>query len=279
MTASLESNIRRIARLVYSVSFGIFWYYSPANYFRKIRFMSDEEVVDSFLNGKSITRFGDGELRVMEKIPSDFFQENDNKLSDKLIDVVGRIDDNLIVCLPRPLKTFNGLNMSAKLFWISNIYWNRRAWKKYINLDRTYGNTQITRPYIDCKNKEVVERKFENLKRIWNNKNICIIEGRNTHFGEGNDLLENTKKIKRILASPKNAFREFDEILIKAKKVNSDFIFLVALGPTATVLVSELAQLGRVAFDVGHLDIEYEWFRRGAKKKSAVDNKSVNESR
>ena len=40
-----------------------------------------------------------------------------------------------------------------------------------------------------------------------------------------------------------------------------DCLFLVALGPTATVLAYDLTKHGAQAIDIGHLDIEYEWFR------------------
>ena len=37
---------------------------------------------------------------------------------------------------------------------------------------------------------------------------------------------------------------------------------LIALGPTATILAYDLAEKGVQALDVGHIDIEYEWFLR-----------------
>ena len=86
------------------------------------------------------------------------------------------------------------------------------------------------------------------------------------------------KTIKRIIAPAKNAYDDFENILKKALSVDKDYLFLIALGPTATVLSYELAKKDRVAFDVGHVDIEYEWLRRGAKKKVAITGKFVNES-
>nr|WP_295113751.1 GT-D fold domain-containing glycosyltransferase [uncultured Methanobrevibacter sp.] len=51
----------------------------------------------------------------------------------------------------------------------------------------------------------------------------------------------------------------------------------MALGPTATVLSYDLAEEGYYALDIGHLDIEYEWFLRKATKKIAIENKWINE--
>ncbi|MBQ3292944.1 DUF1792 domain-containing protein [Candidatus Saccharibacteria bacterium] len=279
MSATIESKPRKIFRIFCSVICGVFWYYSPLNKFRKMKFMSDKEMIKRFLKGISIARYGDGELRIIGDIPSDFYQKNDNELARELLDVAKDENENLIVCFPKPLKTLKGMNLNAKLFWISNIFWNRKIWKSCIDLNKTYGNTQITRPYMDYRNKDEAKKRYKELKKIWNNKNICIIEGENTHLGEGNDLFDNANKIRRISAPSKNAFDKIDEILEEAKKVSKDYIFLIALGPTATVLVSKLSKAGRVAFDAGHIDIEYEWILSGAKKKMAVEGKAVNESR
>ena len=45
----------------------------------------------------------------------------------------------------------------------------------------------------------------------------------------------------------------------------NEYLILLALGPTATVMAYNLAQKGYQAIDIGHIDIEYEWYRMGAK--------------
>ena len=55
-------------------------------------------------------------------------------------------------------------------------------------------------------------------------------------------------------------------------------MILLALGPTSTVLAYDLYKLGYQVIDVGHIDIEYEWFLRKAKKRIQIDNKYVNEA-
>ena len=54
-------------------------------------------------------------------------------------------------------------------------------------------------------------------------------------------------------------------------------MILLALGPTSTVLAYDLFKLGFQVVDVGHVDIEYEWFLRKAEKRIQIDNKYVNE--
>lgn len=53
---------------------------------------------------------------------------------------------------------------------------------------------------------------------------------------------------------------------------------LYALGPTATVLAYDLAKAGVQALDVGHINIEYEWFRMKATLKVPVPWRYENEA-
>ena len=49
------------------------------------------------------------------------------------------------------------------------------------------------------------------------------------------------------------------------------------LGPTAKVLVSDLARQGYQAIDLGHIDSEYEWYEMGATYKVKLTNKHTAE--
>ena len=118
---------------------------------------------------------------------------------------------------------------------------------------------------------------FENLKKIWNNKKCVFVEGKQTRLGVGNDLFQNTKSIKRILAPAENAFEAYDKILEECLKQGKENLFLLALGPTATVLAYDLCRQGFQAIDVGHVDLEYEWFLRGEGHRTYVEGKYNNE--
>ena len=63
------------------------------------------------------------------------------------------------------------------------------------------------------------------------------------------------------------------------KTLPKEKLFILALGPTATVLAYDLATFGFQALDLGHIDIEYEWFLMGATKKVPIKNKYVNEAK
>ena len=93
----------------------------------------------------------------------------------------------------------------------------------------------------------------------------------------GNELFDNAKSIQRILGPEKDAFNRYNELLEAAQLYGKNKLILIALGMTATVLAYDLAKLGFWTIDIGHIDIEYEWFLRGAKDKIALEGKYVNE--
>jgi len=147
-----------------------------------------------------------------------------------------------------------------------------------IDLNRKYYSSFITRFYIDFKDKSKVPAYIKKLKLIWDKKDILIIEGEKSRLGVGNDLFNNAKSIKRILCPAVNAFNVYDKIISEAKKIDQSILILLAIGPTSTVLAYDLYKLGYQAIDVGHIDIEYEWFLRKAKKRTQIYNKFVNEA-
>ena len=74
-----------------------------------------------------------------------------------------------------------------------------------------------------------------------------------------------------------NAFSAYSQILEEVSKVDKSRLILIALGPTATVLAYDLSKQGYQAIDIGHLDVEYEWFLQSALDKCIIKNKYVNE--
>ena len=86
-------------------------------------------------------------------------------------------------------------------------------------------------------------------------------------------------KLILLLRSMEISIDEIKLILNEAKKLDKNKLILLALGPTATVLAYDLSKLGYQAIDIGHIDIEYEWFLQGAKEKVAIENKYVGEAK
>ena len=131
--------------------------------------------------------------------------------------------------------------------------------------------------YID---KSHCENQLNLLKAIWENQDVIIVEGTKSRTGIGNDLYNNVKSLQRILGPATNAFSMYDKMLETIKTyVPKDRLILLSYGPTATILAYDLAKLGYWAVDIGHLDIEYEWFLKGASDSIAIKGKFTNENK
>lgn len=244
----------------------------------KPKVLNIDETIDYIIKNKSsVSRFGDGELKLMTE-KSIFFQTYSKELGIRLKQVIRNEEKNLIVCIP---DIFGKLSIYAEEpfnYWKLHIAKTRSTWYGLIDKNSVYGNAFISRCYYGFKDKSNCKTWFKKIKTIWINRDIVIVEGKKSRLGIGNDLFNNTKSIKRILCPEKNAFDKYDEILNEIKKLDKEKLILLAIGPTATVLAYDLYKAGYQAIDIGHIDIEYEWFLMGATKKEKIKNKFVGEA-
>ena len=233
-------------------------------------------------NNYSVARFGDGELSIAQEGCPIGFQESSEELKMRLREILSienTIDlYNLLVCLPSPIKDYSYMTDEAVEVWKNALRYKRHSWNKMINCKNVYGDTQFTRPYIDYKDKSKSKSRFIDIKGIWKNRKILLIEGEKSRLGVNNDLFSEVKELKRLLCPSENAFAKYDDIIIKAREFSKEYLVLIALGPTATVLAFDLAKEGYQAIDIGHLDIEYEWCKLGVEKKIPIKGKYTNES-
>ncbi|AYE39025.1 DUF1792 domain-containing protein [Companilactobacillus zhachilii] len=250
-----------------------------------IKTLNFDDTVDLIIRNKlSVSRFGDGEFRfLLSKDTGGTFEINSRRLSTELKNILIERNDKVLICLPSVYKSINNLKFEDKVFWQREVSIYLKQYYKYLP-KKVYGDAFFTRPYQEYSiNDSLTEYKFKKIKRIWDERNILLVEGRLTRFGVGNDLLKNAHSVKRILAPEVNAFEKidciYDAVENGLKGKHDDTLVLLSLGPTATVLSAKLSNnLNVQAIDIGHLDIEYEWFIRRATKKIPIKGKYVNES-
>ncbi|KQK27499.1 SP_1767 family glycosyltransferase [Chryseobacterium aquaticum] len=240
---------------------------------------SVEETLQYIIDNKmSIARFGDGELSMLYHNNIGFQKYNadlKNRLKEIILDYK---NDKCLVAIPSSLQSLDGFTLNARLMFKSLIGGYYDTYRKFLNFDHVYPNSFITRFYMDSADKKSAGMYFSMLKQIWNKREVIILEGEFTRFGTGNDLLHNTINVSRIIVPSKNAFDKYDSIIEAVQlNINKNSLILAAIGPTATVLCYDLSQMGFQAIDIGHADIEYEWFLKNRLHKSAVEGKFVNE--
>lgn len=236
-----------------------------------------DETLNEIINGQySISRFGDGEFALMNG-QSLLFQTYSPELRKRLREIIKSRQEGHIVCIPNVFNNVDWCIEKSKKYWLKYLNLNRSKIYKMLDMKKVYYDTQVTRLYIDHKDKSKTEERFIKIRRLWNNKEIIIVEGEQSRLGIGNDLFDNANSIERILCPAINAFSKYDEILYEVKKYDKSKLILIALGPTATVLSFDLSNCGYQALDIGHIDIEYEWFLQKAQEKAPVKNKYIGE--
>jgi glycosyltransferase family protein len=248
--------------------------------------MDSNSTINYILEHKcSVSRFGDGELamiyHLMDSDGADnfyikSFQSYDKSLAIRLREILTSSHVNHKVAIPYSIVSTEEYIGRERTFWERFVILDMDRFKTLLNGEYTYLNSCFTRFYLHHKRKGI-DKYVENLKKIWCNKNIYIVEGANSRLGVGNDLFNGARSIHRILCPSINAYGKYKQILAEVIKCPNDSLFLLALGHTATVLAYDLSQLGYWAIDIGHVDIEYEWYLMGCRDKKAVTGKYVNE--
>lgn len=257
------------------------WY--AINFFQ-IRLMpfhiaSIDETLDTLLeSGRSIARFGDGEYKWVCNIPNPSFQRYSDALAQRLRQVVASNDPRVMIGLCDCFGDLKKYCPAARDFWELFIAKNRRGFYSLLNPDTAY-YAMMTRFYIDYADKSKAGERFKKLMQLWAGRDVLIVEGEKTRFGVNNDFLAAAASVRRILAPATNAFERYDDIFVAVQRhIKQNQLILMALGPTATILAYDVAvKLGEQAIDIGHADIEYEWYLAGATEKIPVANKYTNE--
>jgi glycosyltransferase family protein len=247
--------------------------------FKDLFIISKEETLKEIIRHKrSISRYGDGEFSIIfgESIN---FQNFDRNLSKRLIDILNSNEKNLLIgiFLPYKKKELNLFRDSVSKFWIDWLSGYKFRLLKILNKNKKYYSSEITRFYSNLKDKSEVPKFIKKLRKIWEGRDLLIIEGDKSRNGIGNNLFNNSKSIKRIICPNKNAFKVYDKILNASLKINKNILILISLGPTATVLAYDLNRYGYQAIDIGHIDIQYEFYLRNATKTIQIPFKFVNE--
>ena len=238
-----------------------------------------EETIQKIISDNcSITRFGDGEFDMICGVGMKY-QKYNQELGKRLKEVLMSNEEGLLVGINNviDLQYSENYNDFANNFWKKWLYDNKFKLLKLLSKNKQYYSSNITRFYIDYKDKSKVGDYVKELRKIWDKKDVLIVEGEYSRLGVGNDLFDNMNSIQRIICPSENAFELYDEILEEIKKYGKDKMVLLALGPTATVLAYDLYKLGYRAIDIGHIDIEYEWFLRKATEKIKIETKYVTE--
>ncbi|WP_313367173.1 GT-D fold domain-containing glycosyltransferase [Sphingobacterium mizutaii] len=251
----------------------------------KLKVMTFEESLDYLIESKcSLSRFGDGEFTLM--LNGEFLcprnislkhQDADPELKKRLVEILKDKNTdqyNLKIAVPRTLVSLDKgkLTDSSIGFWQNYLHELFYKISSLLRKDYTYLNSQISRFYLDDRNKdkEVIEKRTAHWKSVWEDQDILIIEGKGSNLGKSQGFYANAKSVERIECPNNNTFKYYNEILSAAKDHGSHKLIILALGPTSALLAYDLAKAGFRALDLGYLELEYHFFLTQATEESRI---------
>lgn len=242
-----------------------------------INIKNKEESLEWILNTKcSVARFGDGEFDIIagRSIP---YQEYDIELAEKMKEILSiQSDESYLVCLPDAFENLERYTKIVRDFWEKHLSQNKAIYQDVCK-QQWYGSTFLSRPYMDLEDKSECGKYFEQLKGLWNERDVLIVEGETSRSGVGNDLFDNAHSLKRIICPSKNSYGKIEEIERLIRKYGQGKLVLVMLGPTAKVISYDLSKEGFWVVDLGHIDSEYEWYKMGATTRVKLSTKHTAE--
>jgi hypothetical protein len=165
-----------------------------------------------------------------------YYQERSLPLQAELKRILRSTRDDCLIGIPDVFGNNDRMRPMARDYWEGELRPFRHNYHRALDLKKTYYDSFASRIYKDLEDKAPARRRFEQWQRVWEGKDLVIIEGALSRLGVGNDLFSNARRVRRILGPAENAYSQYNELLAAALACESSALFILALGPTATVL-------------------------------------------
>ncbi len=253
----------------------VYFLYEKGILHNSVKVYSIDETIDELLQtNKSLVRFGDGEI-VMIKGGDLMLQKASPEIAEGLAGILAYPYDDLMVTIPGIFDTLSDHRKASRQFWKDHLLFCRKIYEKYCNPDRIYYTTFVSRCYYYAQDRSNCGRWFAKIRKIWENKDVVVVEGTRTHNGVGNDLLDTAASVERIICPPRDAYGAIPRILEACEVYGKDRLFLLSVGVAAKFLALELFQKGYRVLDIGHMDMEYEWYVRQVPDKCKIEKHEI----
>lgn len=210
------------------------------------RMLSYSETLDKIAEPEtSMARFGDSELKMLNSSFNIGFQKFSLGLQSALREVAAVRDANMLLAMPPVFK-----NQQWATLWNANYDYIKATFETV----ETFGNTAVSRP--PCFN-EMKAAAVSKWMSIWEGKRVLMVTGRDSRFKMYEEFFGNASQFDLYYGPGVDAFEHIDAIESALLKESRYDIYLLSLGPTATILAHRLFERGLKALDVGHLSASY----------------------
>ena len=193
-------------------------YRATADRRRALRVHDSWETLDEILRtGASVSRFGDGELQIMQRYldelerPSsaeevDTFQHYDASLGKRLYEVWQvPSSERHLNCVPYAFKDSSPHRGYNRIFFEREALMRLPALEKLAR-EHDFYDTNFTRFYMGRYDIRDYPAYIERMKAIWKDRDLLFVEGEKSRLGVGNDLFDGARSVKRVLCPATDAW-------------------------------------------------------------------------
>lgn len=209
--------------------------------------LSEVETMRLVLHGRSLSRFGDGELKMASHVAGIKSQQSDPALSARLSAILKQ-SGKCLVGIPNIRS-----DTPKAAHWGKYL---RYAW--LLDDSIRYASSFVTRP--DSAPWINTPEYWAAMASLWIGQDITIVRGSGKSLTM--DDVDGARSVTEIVGPRQHAWADYDSILERITSTQPSRV-LIGLGPTATVLAVDLCARGIHAIDLGHAAMFLRKFRRG----------------
>lgn len=222
---------------------------------------------------KSFTRFGDGEIHIMQGMDQPF-QKYDPELAEKMHEILAKKRDDVYVGLNHAYweSPADFAERNRKFYRVNSTRY-RRFFTEHCDRSNVYLDAACFGAYYRFDDKYDYEAHYSRIKTLFSGKKVAILSGEGVFEKLDHNVFEEAQS-QIIVHGPRiHAFSEYNSILEKIEKeVPKDHLICLILGQTATALVPDLTDRGYMAWDVGHIAKDYDaYMKKTAKTAKNID--------
>lgn len=221
---------------------------------------AEETIREVITSGKNIVRYGDGEVEILNGggIP---FQKADEKLTQRLREILNNEDENLLVAIDRRYYQASALaailrekNPALRQFELYTIPKIRQILNEHINFERVYYEACIT---------GAQEANLVAFREFFAGKKLVLVGCKEAFESYKFNIFDTASELRYEFVPNKHAFSAYDDILPRLLGYDASWTRILMCGPAAKVFVADLTKAGFRALDLGHLAKSYDWFKKG----------------
>ena len=223
---------------------------------------------------KSFARFGDGEVSIIQG-KDHTFQKYDPLLAEKMLRVLRTKRDDLYIGLNRKYfhsVMLNNVTEEGRRFHRINDASLRHFFMNEANPENQYLDGVCFGGYFIYGDNSAYAELVRRKKQLFEGRKVAVVTGKSVLEKLDYDIFELASSKIIIDAPSKNAFSSYDEILRDiSQNVSKDTLICLILGQTATVMAADLADMGYIAWDTGHIAKDYDAYMKKLDRTNQVE--------